>query len=203
VLAKADRAEWILEGDIKACFDRISHDWLLAHAPMDKGILHKWLKAGFIERHTLHPTEEGTPQGGICSPVLANFVLNGLEKMLKEHYPNVEGALPRGVTNPKVQVIRYADDFIVTGSSRELLKTRSNPSLNTSGGTRPELAREDRHHAIDQGFDFGPECTKYRTGKKRKLLIKPSDKNVKAPRPRPEDREGQQAGHSREPDLAT
>jgi RNA-directed DNA polymerase len=183
VLAKADRAEWILEGDIKACFDRISHDWLLAHAPMDKGILHKWLKAGFIERHTLHPTEEGTPQGGICSPVLANFVLNGLEKMLKEHYPNVEGALPRGVTNPKVQVIRYADDFIVTGSSRELLENEVKPLIEQFMRERGlELSQEKTVIThIDQGFDFlGQNVRKYKTGKKRKLLIKPSDKNVKA-----------------------
>jgi len=60
---------WILEGDIQACFDRISHEWLLEHIPMNKTILKKWLKAGFLEQTVLKPTEEGTPQGGICSPV--------------------------------------------------------------------------------------------------------------------------------------
>jgi RNA-directed DNA polymerase len=59
-------AEWILEGDIKACFDRISHNWLLANIPTEKTILSKWLKAGFMEQGVLHPTEEGTPQGGLC-----------------------------------------------------------------------------------------------------------------------------------------
>jgi RNA-directed DNA polymerase len=68
VLGPKRSASWILEGDIKACFDRISHDWLLAHVPMDKPILRKWLKAGFMERHVLHATEEGTPQGGPLSP---------------------------------------------------------------------------------------------------------------------------------------
>ena len=64
---------WILEGDIKACFDRISHNWLMDNIPLDKELLRKWLKAGFLEKHVLFATTEGTPQGGIASPVLANF----------------------------------------------------------------------------------------------------------------------------------
>jgi RNA-directed DNA polymerase len=60
--------QWILEGDIKSCFDRISHDWLLAHVPMDRAILEKWLKSGYMEKHVLHETTDGTPQGGrICA----------------------------------------------------------------------------------------------------------------------------------------
>ena len=61
-------AHYALEGDIKSCFDKISHEWLLAHILMEQGILRKWLKAGFIDKNVLHPTEEGTPQGGICAP---------------------------------------------------------------------------------------------------------------------------------------
>lgn len=86
-LSRENSAQWILEGDIQACFDRISHDWLLAHIPMEKAILQKWLKAGFIDKYVLHATEEGTPQGGICSPVLANMTLDGLEKKLREQFP--------------------------------------------------------------------------------------------------------------------
>jgi len=86
-LSRKNSAEWILEGDIKACFDKISHQWLLAHIPMEKSILSTWLKAGFIDKNVFHPTEEGTPQGGICSPVLANMTLDGLEKKLREKYP--------------------------------------------------------------------------------------------------------------------
>ena len=59
--------QWILEGDIKSCFDRISHDWLLAHVPIDRAILQKWLKSGYMEKHVLHETTDGTPQGGIIS----------------------------------------------------------------------------------------------------------------------------------------
>lgn len=65
---KTNRAEWILEGDIKACFDKISHDWLIANIPMNKEILKKWLKAGYTEKGVRHATEEGTPQGGIITP---------------------------------------------------------------------------------------------------------------------------------------
>src|SRR5260370_20151031 len=75
-LCQRNSAQWILEGDIKSCFDKISHDWLLAHIPMDKTMLRKWLKAGFIDKHVLQATEEGTPQGGICSPVIANMALD-------------------------------------------------------------------------------------------------------------------------------
>jgi RNA-directed DNA polymerase len=71
--------QWILEGDIKGCFDNISHDWLLANIPTDRTILKKWLKAGCMEDRQLFPTEAGTPQGGIISPTLANFVWDGLE----------------------------------------------------------------------------------------------------------------------------
>ena len=85
---KSAKTEWILEGDIKSCFDRISHNWLLAHVPMDRAILQKWLKSGYMEKHVLHETTDGTPQGGIISPVLCNCALDGLEQLLKEKYPN-------------------------------------------------------------------------------------------------------------------
>jgi len=82
VLAKKHSPRWILDADIKACFDRISHDWLLAHVPMDKRILQAWLTAGYIENNAFYATEEGTPQGGIISPLLANLALDGLEVAL-------------------------------------------------------------------------------------------------------------------------
>jgi RNA-directed DNA polymerase len=60
-------APWILEGDIKSCFDGISHGWLLEHVCIERSILQKWLKAGYIDKHVFYPTEEGTPQGGISA----------------------------------------------------------------------------------------------------------------------------------------
>ncbi len=86
-LARKDRAQWILEGDIRGCFDNISHDWLVANIPMDKAILRKWLKAGYMEGEALFVTGEGTPQGGIISPVLANMALDGLEPLLAKRFP--------------------------------------------------------------------------------------------------------------------
>src|SRR6202795_2573184 len=68
VLSNSMRPQWILEGDIKSCFDTISHAWLLTHIPMDKAILSKWLKAGYMDKSVLYETEDGTPQGGISTP---------------------------------------------------------------------------------------------------------------------------------------
>ena len=107
-LGKGYSPQWILEGDIKGCFDAISHDWLLTHIPMEKVMLRKWLKAGYMEKHVLHPTEEGTPQGGIISPVLANMTLDGLERKLAGLFPKT--TVP-GIA-AKVNFVRYADDFI-------------------------------------------------------------------------------------------
>jgi RNA-directed DNA polymerase len=75
-------SNWVLEGDIKGCFDNINHDWLLDNIPMDKSILTQFLKAGFVYNRHLNPTKAGTPQGGIISPILANMTLDGVEKPL-------------------------------------------------------------------------------------------------------------------------
>ena len=119
-LAKRASPEWALEGDITACFDQISHAWLLQHMPMDKCMLAKWLKSGYIERKTFHVTEEGTPQGATISPVLCNMTLDGLERELKARFKR-----------RKVNLIRYADDFIVTGDSEALLREEVTPVIKT------------------------------------------------------------------------
>jgi len=165
-----------LEGDIRACFDTISHEWLEAHIPMDKPILHKWLKAGFIEKDILKPTASGTPQGGPASPVLANLTLDGLEKKLREQYPKAS-TLSRRV---KVNLVRYCDDFIITGSSKELLETEVKPLVEAFLKERGlELSQEKtRITHIEDGFDFlGQHIRRYQDGK---ILITPSKKSVKA-----------------------
>src|SRR5260221_10531359 len=108
MLAKQKSPQWILEGDIKGCFDAISHEWLLTHIPMEKAMLKKWLKAGYMEQHILYPTEAGTPQGGIISPVLANMTLDGLERAIHKAIPPTT----RKSREAKVHLIRYADDFL-------------------------------------------------------------------------------------------
>ena len=84
VLSKKNSPLWVYEGDIRACFDEISHPWLLQHVPMDKQILRKWLKAGYWEKGQLFPTPKGTPQGGIISPILANIALDGMQKAIRQ-----------------------------------------------------------------------------------------------------------------------
>ena len=174
-LARKCMAKWVLEGDIKACFDRISHDWLLANIPTDKTILKKWLKAGYMEKGVLNPTDEGTPQGGIISPVLANMALDGLENRLAERFQTPEKA--RGKN--RVNFVRYADDFIITGSSKELLESEVLPLVQAFMQERGlELSLEKTHIThIEDGFDFlGQNVRKY----DERLLIKPSKKSIKA-----------------------
>ena len=84
-----DQLVWQVEGDIKGCFDHISHDWLLANIPTDKVILKKWLKCGVIFKGELFKTEEGTMQGGIISPTLANMTLDGIQPILAQKYKRI------------------------------------------------------------------------------------------------------------------
>ena len=176
VLGKRRAPEWILEGDLKACFDTISHAWLEAHIPMDKVILRKWLNAGFMEKDVLYPTEAGAPQGGICSPVIANLTLDGLETVLREHFPK-----PKNGYNAKVNLSRFADDFIVTGDSKELLEGEVKPLIEAFMRERGlVLSREKTVIThITEGFDFlGQNVRKYGGREGGTLLITPSKKNV-------------------------
>ena len=171
--------EWILEGDIKGCFDHISHEWLLNNIPLDKVMLKKWLKCGFVFNKQLFPTEEGTPQGGIISPTLANMTLDGLQTMLAKKYYKTTRTTKEGkkTYSPKVHLIRYADDFIITGTSKETLeeiKVLVAEFLKERGLTLSEEKTKITH--IDDGFDFlGFNVRKYNGI----LLIKPSKKSLK------------------------
>ena len=108
-----------MEGDIKGCFDNINHDWMLENIPCSKDKLRLWLKAGYMEKGMFRPTIAGTPQGGIISPTLSNTALDGLEKMLSSKFKK----------NQKVHMVRYADDFIITGKSKELLESEIKPAV--------------------------------------------------------------------------
>jgi RNA-directed DNA polymerase len=176
-LARKARPKWILEADIKGCFDHISHEWMLTHVPMDARILAKWLKAGYVERSSWFASEAGTPQGGIISPTLANITLDGLERQLQNRFKRhrCNGRL----ANPKVNLIRYADDFIITGNSRELLADEVLPLVESYLHERGlRLSKEKtRIRHIETGFDFlGKHLRKFGD----KLLITPSKRNTKA-----------------------
>ncbi|EBI7046423.1 reverse transcriptase N-terminal domain-containing protein [Salmonella enterica] len=111
VLARRIAPKWILEGDIKGCFDNISHDWLLRHIPTDSMILKKWLAAGYMEKRQLFPTDAGTPQGGIISPTLANLVLDGLEDKLRVCFGKTRKT-GNVWAKQMVNYVRYADDCV-------------------------------------------------------------------------------------------
>jgi RNA-directed DNA polymerase len=173
LLAKRASAQWVLEGDIRACFDRINHDWLLSHVPMDQEILRAWLKSGYLDKHVFHPTEAGSPQGGIISPVLANLTLDGMERLLAEQFSK---SSPKTDPN-QVHLVRYADDFIITGRSKELLETQVKPLIVQFLAERGlELSEEKtRITHIEDGFDFLGQNVRKWGGK---LLITPSKANV-------------------------
>ena len=173
VLATRDSAQWVLEGDIRACFDQINHEWLISHAPMDKEMVRKWLKCGYVESSMFYDTEEGTPQGGIISPVLANLALDGMQLLLRSKFPGTHTSSRR----PKVNMVRYADDFVITRNSKELLETQVKPLIVQFLPERGlELSEEKTLIThIDDGFDFlGQNVRKYNG----KLIIRPSKKNV-------------------------
>lgn len=166
-LAKSYSARWVLEGDIESCFDRISHSWLLDHVPMDRAILRAWLQAGYLQGAVFYATEEGTPQGGIASPVLANLALDGLEQVAR-------GAVP---PRSKVNVVRYADDFVITGNSKQMLEAKVKPAIEAFLAERGLRLSADKTHVtcIDDGFEFlGAQIKKYGD----KLLITPAKRVV-------------------------
>jgi len=185
VIAKKTTPRWILEGDIKGCFDNINHQWLLNNIPMDKNILNKFLKAGFIYNNKLFTTNDGTPQGGIISPILANMTLDGLEKVLqdkfwrynrvtKKYNPNIKAHAHNNIH--KINFIRYADDFIITGDSKEILLEAKEVVKNFLKERGLELSSTKTTITnIDNGFDFiGWNYRKYND----KLIIKPSKKSI-------------------------
>ncbi len=176
-LAHKHSAQWILEGDIRSCFDTISHAWMQAHIPIDKGMLQKWLQAGFIDQGILYPTEAGVPQGSPISPTLANMTLDGLERLLVDTFKprRVNGV----IQNPLVHMIRWADDFIVTGRSRALLEEDVKPLIESFLESRGLALSQEKTRIthIDEGFDFlGQTIRKYGG----KFLTKPSKQSVKA-----------------------
>lgn len=180
VLARKVSPKWILEGDIKGCFDNINHEWLMGNIPMDKRVMKQFLKAGFIYKGTLFPTKTGSPQGGSISSLYANMTLDGLEKLIQDKYHrNSKGNIENHYrAKTKVNLVRYADDFIITANTREIaeeLKILVSNFLKVRG---LELSEEKTTIAhIDEGFDFlGWTFRKF----KEKLIIKPSKSSTKA-----------------------
>lgn len=168
-LSKPNSATWVLEGDITGCYDNISISWLRDNIPIEKWILQQWLKAGYVENGITYPTRKGAPQGGIISPTLANMTLDGLEKVIHE-------AVPR---RSRVNFIRYADDFIITGKSKTILEKNVLPAVKGFLEERGLRLSEEKSKItyIRHGFTFlGQDFRKH--GKT--LHITPSKEGVLA-----------------------
>jgi RNA-directed DNA polymerase len=167
MLSRKTAAPWVVEGDIKGCFDNINHTWLTDHIPMNPIILGKFLKASFSYQKRLYPTTQGSAQGGVISPTLANMTLDGLQEELASKLKGCQH-----------YYVRYADDFIVIvrdeSTARQVIEI-VNAFLEIRGLRLSETKTKITH--ISDGFDFlGWNFRKYRNGK---LIIKPSSKSIK------------------------
>ena len=152
------------------------HEWLLAHVPMDRQVLGRWLRAGFLEEQAWFATTEGTPQGGIVSPALANWTLDGLQRLLADRFART----PTQRRMNKVHLVRYADDFLITGTSEDLLRDQVQPLVAHFLSERGlELSHEKtRITHVEEGFDFlGQNVRRYPCDT---VLTKPSSSSVKA-----------------------
>ena len=176
-----NQPKWVVDADIAGCFDAIDHDDLLSqvgHFPA-RGLIAQWLKAGYLENGSLHPTTAGTPQGGIISPLLANIALHGMEAALGIHR-YAQGTVKRGIRR---RVIRYADDFVVFGESRAEAE-QTLIDLQRCLGIRGLRLSEEKTRIVhlSEGFDcLGFNIRHYRSRTTRrgwKLLIKPAKQSV-------------------------
>lgn len=191
LLDKSTSPEWVLEADIEKCFDRISHKFLMEHTPIcDKNVLRQWLKSGITENGFLNQSAEGigTPQGGIMSPTLSNIALNGFEKFIRNHK-----SMKNQPKRTKIHLIRYADDFIVTGRSREFLEDTVREICEEFLEPRGLKLKEAKTSvvSIHTGFKFlGFEIRRYpwnpqknkrvkKVTQKSLLIIRPGSKEMK------------------------
>ncbi len=168
------RRRWALDADLAAAFDRIDHSHLLDQLGTfpARGLIADWLKAGVIEKGRFAPTEEGTPQGGVASPLLLNVALHGMEWAAGVRYQQT--GVNAGETMPGSPVlIRYADDLVAlchTRDEAEQVKARLAGWLTPRGLSFNE--DKTRIVTLDQGFDFLGFTVRRQSGK---LLIKPSN----------------------------
>jgi len=189
---------YVLDADIAGCFDNIDHQALLRKLNASKRVrktIRAWLKAGAIDGKTLYPTEAGTPQGGVISPLLANRALHGMETWLTEQIlPNLKewgkrkyGYAMKGNLLRSFSVIRYADDFVIIHENEEII-AKANQLVEEwlkGIGLGMKAAKTRITHTLegeDPGFDFlGFNIRQYKENQGRgyKTLTKPSKKAQK------------------------
>ena len=180
---RLSKRQWVLDADLSAAFDRIDHDRLLAHLGSFPGraMIAGWLSAGVVEQGRFASTEEGTPQGGVISPMLLNIALHGMEEAAGVRYARRD---PQGaqVAMGSPVLVRYADDFVVmchTRDQAEQVRHRLAGWLAPRGLSFNQDKTQIVH--VERGFDFlGFNVRRY----DGKLLIKPSQAAVRRIRER-------------------
>ena len=206
------KAKFVLDADIAKCFDRINHYELLQRLKIKGSVrrqIKSWLKSGVIDQGVFTATSEGTPQGGVISPLLANIALHGLEQRIENEFPSDSGNRIRGSIKKfgkqvgKPNVIRYADDFVILCEEKAVVQRCREIISEWLAGIGLELKPEKTRltHTFDKtlsedgkaGFDFlGHHIRQYRAGKYRSnlstygeilgflVLITPTKKSSKA-----------------------
>lgn len=198
---------WVFEGDFKGCFDNLNHDYILEKINKfpSKDIIGKWLKAGFIDNNVFHATNEGTPQGGIVSPLLANIALHGMESELGIKYKLEKRAkYPKGrwvidLRNTKIAVVRYADDFVVLTETKEealSLYEKLQPYLEKRGLVLAE--DKTKITKLTNGFDFLGFTFKkqYNKNNSFKMIVSPSKETLKKARMNIKEKFNEVKGHN-------
>jgi len=174
---------WVVDADIRGAFDNISHEYLLEAIGTfpARGLVRQWLKAGYLDGDEVFPTEAGTPQGGVASPLLANIALHGMERAL-----DAEPRRPGKWAAPRRCYVRYADDWVCFCASRDDAERAKEQAAAWLGERGLELSAEKtRISHLSEGFDYlGFNIRHYAAPKTSrsgwKLLIKPSDKAIAA-----------------------
>lgn len=199
------KPKYVLDADIRKCFDRINHEALLdkigTYSKMRRQIA-AWLKAGVLVESILMEPESGTPQGGVISPLLANIALDGLERMLDEWIKGISLKDAKGRTlshkekRCSLTVVRYADDIVILHPligiiilvKEQVIQWLNRIHLNMKGENTKICHTLESYEGVPPGFDFlgfriqQHPVGKYTSGKKEfkfKTIIKPSNKNVK------------------------
>lgn len=190
ILSNRNKPRFILKGEIKGFLEKENIDWILKNIPLDKRILKQWLKAGLLKGREEYETELGVPQGGRIFPIIANMVLNGLEQVTKDSVKDIKLKKNKStnykvLNRPKVNIVRFANDFIITASTREILEEKVIPAVNAflrQRGIYFNLGKTAISR-IEDGFDFlGFNFRKYSNllkNSKEIFLIKPSEKSKK------------------------
>ena len=184
------RDTWVLDADIKGFFDNIAHSTILdmIEGFPAKESIKEWLEAGFVHKGHKTLTDKGTPQGGVISPLLANIGLHGLENLLtsqtvtkkykttRRSGKNIGKVIANYVKKPKLNIIRYADDFVVTAECREYLEEAQNLIKEWLSQRGLEINEaKTRIVNVEEGFNFlGFNIRSYQG----KLLIKPQKEKV-------------------------